>query len=95
MKSHLGGRLWSTSVRVRRFPTALLVLRVHHVLLEKVVSVLGVVLLRYHVHLMDRVGDLSVLHVRVEGVVDVVGGRDRMGEVVSGGGVSAAALFSR
>ena len=72
VKSHLGGRLWSTSIGMRRFAAALLVLRVHHVLLEEVMPVLRMILLRYHVHLMDGIGDLGVLHVGVEGVVDVV-----------------------
>ena len=44
-------------------------------LLKEMVSVLGMILLSYQVHLMDRVGNLSVLHVRIEGIVDVVRGR--------------------
>ena len=78
MKSHLGGGLGSTSVGMRSFATALFVLGVHHVLLEEVVSVLRVILLRDHVHLMDRVRYFGVLHVGVERVVNVVGWRDLM-----------------
>ena len=44
-------------------------------LLKEVMSVLGMILLRYQVHLMDRVGYFSVLHIWIEGIVDVVRGR--------------------
>ena len=62
-----------------------------------VLAVVSVVLLRQQVHLVNRVGNLGSLHAaRVEGIVDVVRGRERVvGRRVGRGGVRARRVFSR